>query len=36
MVRRRPYTTRGYPSATSRWMLRLDTGAGMRAWRLGG
>jgi beta-fructofuranosidase len=31
-----PYTTRGYPSATSRWMLRLDTAPGMRAWRLGG
>jgi beta-fructofuranosidase len=30
-----PYTTRAYPTATSRWLLRLAEPAALRAWRLG-
>ena len=29
-----PYTTRAYPTATSRWILRLANPAGLRAWYL--
>jgi beta-fructofuranosidase len=30
-----PYTTRAYPTATSRWLLRLTEPATLRAWHLG-
>jgi beta-fructofuranosidase len=30
-----PYTTRAYPSATSRWLLRTARPAALRAWHLG-
>jgi beta-fructofuranosidase len=30
-----PYTTRAYPTGTSRWLLRPDHPAAMRAWHLG-
>jgi beta-fructofuranosidase len=30
-----PYTTRAYPTATSRWLLRPASPAALRAWHLG-
>jgi beta-fructofuranosidase len=30
-----PYTTRAYPTATTRWLLRLPKRATLRAWHLG-
>jgi hypothetical protein len=30
-----PYTTRAYPTATSRWLLRLARPAAVHAWHLG-
>jgi len=29
------YTTRAYPTTTSRWLLRLARSAPVNAWRLG-
>jgi hypothetical protein len=29
-----PYTTRAYPTATSRWLLRLTRPTTLRAWHL--
>jgi beta-fructofuranosidase len=30
-----PYTTRAYPTATSRWLVRLARPAALHAWHLG-
>ena len=30
-----PYTTRAYPTTTSRWLLRTARPAALRAWHLG-
>ena len=30
-----PFTTRAYPTPTSRWVIRLGRPAPLRAWRLG-